>query len=219
MVAVALVASAGIGAVGSYVASSQQAGAAKKAIKTQQDMYNQTRADLSPFREAGAGALPALSNLATGNPAQVRSQLEQLPGYQFALYQGLKGTQSGYAARGLGSSGAALKGAAQYATGLADQTYGEQFNRLLSLGQLGANAAANQANASVQSGANIAGSQIGLGNAQAGGAAGIAGSLSGGLNNYLGYNMLQNLIGGGGGANSGGGIGYVPVTPSVYGTF
>jgi len=194
MVAVAIVGAAGIGAVGSLAAASMQAGAAKKAIKTQTDMYNQTRSDLSPFREAGASALGPLQQLATGSPAAVRSQLEQLPGYQFALYQGLKSTQNSYASRGLGSSGAALKGAAAYSTGLADQTYGEQFNRLLSLGQMGANSAAQQGQIATQTGQNIAGTQIGLGNAQAGGIAGAANALGGAAGNYGNYLMLQNLL-------------------------
>lgn len=57
-----------------------------------------------------------------------QAQLEQTPGYQFNLSQGLKATQSAAAAKGLGVSGAALKGAATYATGLADSTYQNQFN-------------------------------------------------------------------------------------------
>ena len=55
------------------------------------------------------------------------AQLEQTPGYQFTLQQGLESTQNSAAARGLGVSGAALKGAATYATGLADNTYQNQF--------------------------------------------------------------------------------------------
>jgi hypothetical protein len=57
--------------------------------------------------------------------------LENTPGYQFTLGQGLESTQNSAAARGLGSSGAALKGAATYATGLADQTYQNQANLML----------------------------------------------------------------------------------------
>ena len=54
--------------------------------------------------------------------------MRQTPGYQFTLAQGLKATQSAAAARGLGVSGSALKGAGTYATGLADKTYLDQFN-------------------------------------------------------------------------------------------
>jgi hypothetical protein len=60
-----------------------------------------------------------------------QAQLEALPGYQFTLAQGLQANQNAMAAKGLGVSGAAMKGAATYATGLANQTYGDQFNRLM----------------------------------------------------------------------------------------
>jgi hypothetical protein len=216
VVAVAIVGAAGIGAVASYAGSQAQAGAAKKGIKTQQDMSAHTRADLSPFREAGAAALGPLDQLATGNAAQVNSQLSQLPGYQFTRTQGLKAVQNAAAARGLGTSGAALKGASTYATGLANQTYGDQFNRLLSLGQLGANAAATQGNIATQTGSNIASSYAGLGNAQAGGYAGIGNALSGGANAYAQYQLFNNLLNAGGG---GGSVAPVAVTPSAFGTY
>ena len=61
--------------------------------------------------------------------------LQNTPGYQFTLGQGLQSTQNSAAARGLGVSGAALKGAATYATGLADQTYQNQYQNLLSTAQ------------------------------------------------------------------------------------
>ena len=55
------------------------------------------------------------------------SFLQQTPGYQFALSQGLKAAESAAGARGLGVSGASKKAAATFATGLADQTYQNQF--------------------------------------------------------------------------------------------
>ena len=61
-----------------------------------------------------------------------QSQLEQTPGYQFTEEQGLKGVQNSAAARGLGVSGAALKGAATYSTGLANNTYQTQYQDELS---------------------------------------------------------------------------------------
>lgn len=73
------------------------------------------------------------ANLGSGPGAQ--AALEATPGYQFTRAQGLQAVQNSASARGLGVSGAAMKGAAAYATGLADQTYGNQFNRLLESGQ------------------------------------------------------------------------------------
>ncbi|MDN8066335.1 hypothetical protein [Burkholderia vietnamiensis] len=64
--------------------------------------------------------------------APTAAQAAATPGYQFTLTQGLKSVQNSAAARGLGTSGAALKGAAGYATGLADSTYNDVFNRALS---------------------------------------------------------------------------------------
>lgn len=95
-----------------------------------------------------------INNLAqTFNPTM--AQLEQTPGYQFTLDQGLKATQNSYAAQGLGTSGAAMKGADQYATGLASTTYNQQlqnyltqnaqqYNMLLSGQSQGANLASAQ---------------------------------------------------------------------------
>ena len=71
----------------------------------------------------------AVGQAAQNLPGQMtQAQLEATPGYQFNLSQGLKSVQSANAAKGLGVSGAALKGAATYATGLADSTYQNQFN-------------------------------------------------------------------------------------------
>lgn len=78
------------------------------------------------------GFLQNAAALGQGGAAGMAA-LEQTPGYQFALDQGLKATQSGAAARGLGVSGASMKGAAGYAQGLASQTYQQQFQNQLSL--------------------------------------------------------------------------------------
>ncbi len=71
--------------------------------------------------------LNALSGAVPGNMSE--ADIESTPGYAFDLSQGLKSTQNAAAARGLGVSGAALKGAATYATGLADNTYNTRFNQ------------------------------------------------------------------------------------------
>jgi len=72
--------------------------------------------------------LPGAPTLPGAPPPMTQAQLEATPGYQFNLSQGLKAAQSAAAAKGLGVSGAALKGASTYATGLADSTYQNQFN-------------------------------------------------------------------------------------------
>lgn len=142
-----------------------------------------------------------------------QAHLEQTPGYQFNLTQGLKSVQNAASARGLGSSGAALKGAASYATGLADSTYQQQFanevtnqtnqyNRLSGLMTSGQNAAAGLGTTSAQVGSNIANTSIGAGNAAAAGTIGSAGAISGGINNaanmYYMNQLMQGMYGGSG---------------------
>lgn len=144
------------------------------------------------------------------------AQLEQTPGYQFTLNQGLKATQNAATAMGLGQSGPALAGAADYAAGLASQTYQQQFNNywsnnmnlynmLAGLTSLGQASAAGVGSAGIQSGA-LAGNmltggaaalgagQIGAANAYAGGLSGIGSGLQ---NAAMFYAMRNNGLFGG----------------------
>lgn len=178
----AIIGSAGAGLVGSSMqanaigsAAQQQAAAAQTASQQQMAMFNQVQGNLSPFMQGGQQALTQLQGLTGtgvgGNPLTApltsqfqptMAQLEQTPGYQFSLDQGLKATQNSYAAQGLGASGAAMKGAANYAQGLASTTYQNQFQNNLSQNaqiasilqnqvNTGANAAAGLSNAGIQS--------------------------------------------------------------------
>lgn len=112
--------------------------------------------------------------------------LKNMPGYQFALQQGLQATQSGFAAKGLGQSGAALKGAANYAEGLAGTTYQQLFGNVLSTVGLGENAAATLGTQGL--GYTNAQNNLttGAAAAQASGVIGGANSLIGGLNTAIG---------------------------------
>lgn len=206
MVATAIVGSAVVGAGASLMGSSAQADAAEAAAKAQMKMYKQTRADLMPYQQFGQvgtnmlqGQLPTLTAPITMDQATLRNT----PGYQFNLSQGLKSVQNGAAARGLGVSGAAMKGAASYATGLADSTYQNQFsnavtnqanayNRLMGVASLGENAAAQTGSYGTQTAANVGNSLIQGGNAQAAGYLGAANALTNGVNSYAQYNALQN---------------------------
>jgi hypothetical protein len=137
--------------------------------------------------------------------------LAQTPGYQFTLHQGLQATQNAAAARGLGVSGAALKGADTFATGLASQTYNQQLNNAESIygNQLsGFNAGLNQYNAQLagfgaglnQYNAQLAGFGQGINayNAQLAGFGAQSGAFQNQFNDYWGnqtnrYNQLYQL--------------------------
>lgn len=203
MVAAAVIGSAvvgaGVGIYSSNKAAKTEANAASNASAVQQKMYDQTRQDLAPYRAAGQTTLPALNNLLTGDPAKAQAQLEALPGYQFTRDQGLQAVQNSAAARGLGTSGAALRGAADYTTGLANGTFGDQVNRLQNFANMGQNAAAQTGAFAIQTGNSIGNNIIGAGNAQAAGIIGSANALSGAAgsvgNLYL-LNALSKSQGG-----------------------
>jgi hypothetical protein len=165
---------------------------------------------------AGPAAAPAGAggNPLGATPFDPQSFLEKTPGYQFTKTQGLQATQNSYASHGLSESGAALKGAANYAEGLAGTTYearlGDYFKLLeggqsaaTGLGQFGTSAGLNMGNTAMSGAAATAAGTVGSANALTGGITGVAGAtgnfaLSQALN---GTGMFGN---GGGGGNPGG---------------
>lgn len=142
-----------LGANAAQNAAQIQASAAMQAAQLQYREFGDIRRELAPFMSFGKQAMgPLDALLGLGRPGGWRespllqplpgldplqrwhptmSFLEKTPGYQFALRQGLQATQNSFAAQGLGQSGAALKGAAQYAQGLASTTYQQQFQNYL----------------------------------------------------------------------------------------
>lgn len=210
---VAIAASAVVGAEATKSAANKaanaQTSAATQATDAQRQMFDITQGNLQPYNQAGTNASNLLTQRLPDLTAPIKmdqATLEQTPGYQFNLTQGLKGVQNSAAARGLGTSGAALKGAANYATGLADSTYQNQFNnaninntnsynRLLQLAGLGENAAAGVGNAATATGANIGSNLIGAGNAQGGAAIAAGNGLTSAAQSIPNSLLTQQLIG------------------------
>lgn len=230
------VASAGASVIGSQSAASAQEKAANQANQTERQQYAQTRADLLPYNTAGQTAInqlvPQLSSL-TAPINMDEATLQKTPGYQFNLTQGLKAVQNGAAARGLGSSGAALKGAASYATGLADNTYEQQFsnaltnkqntyNMLTGVAGLGENAAATTGNYGQQTANQISQNTIGAGNAAAGADIASGAAIGNGLSSIPNALLTNQLLSGSGGlygySTQGGGGLLTPAQMYAYGT-
>lgn len=122
-------------------AAESQAKSADEATQLQRDIYNQTRADLAPYRLAGGNALKTLSTATQpgryfneaytgryGTPF-TRADFRQDPGYQFRVQEGLKALDRTAASRGTLLSGGQLEAAERYNSGLASQEYGNAFNR------------------------------------------------------------------------------------------
>ena len=109
------------------------AGATDRATALQQSQYDQTRADLAPYRAAGTNALAQLTaGTAPGGQFTKSfgmSDFEQDPGYGFRMSEGLKALDRSAAARGGLLSGATLKGAQRYGQDLGSQEYQNAFNR------------------------------------------------------------------------------------------
>lgn len=223
-VATAIIGAGVIGAGASIYSSGKAADAQKEATQTaantQLGMYEKTRGDLAPYRDIGARAgtelesrLPFLTS-----PIDVTAELNNPDSvarhaYDFSMTQGLKATQNGAAARGLGVSGAALKGAAAFSTGLTDNTYKtlydmentnrtNAFNRLKALVDTGNNAAAGTGAAGSIAANGAASAQIGGGNAEAASYNQSGAAINKIANNVGGYAMYKGLYGGNN--NSGG---------------
>ena len=230
------IAGAVIGGDAAQSAAQTQANAANAAAAAQLHMFDTIRSDLAPYRDIGAAAINpleyglgltsdpnaagALAGTAPGsliapfNPTM--QQLEQTPGYQFARTQGLEATQNGFAAQGLGASGAAAKGAAQFAEGLASTTYQQQFQNYwtnkqnalgalqgaVGIGQSAANQTGAFGTAATQSANNFLTSGAA---ASAAGTVGSANALTGGLSGLSNTATLYALANGGlYGSNDGG---------------
>lgn len=161
--------------------------AAWAARQDQRKMYDQNRADLAAYRNAGESAVGSLSDLAN-NPFSFNFSQDD-PSYKFRMSQGLDAVNSSAAARGGFFSGGTGKALADYGQGLASTEYGNAYNRALATRQnqygelsniatLGENAAA-QTGAAGMNAANSMGNYLtGAGAAQAAGAQGQANALS-----------------------------------------
>jgi hypothetical protein len=187
-----------ISAASQLEAGDIQHDAAEKALAQQlqttqkaTDTFNPLTSTIAPV----AGGLENLLGVGPQGSAGMLSQLQATPGYQFALDQGLQATQSGFAAQGLAKSGAALKGAANYAEGLAGTTYQNMVSNFMNGGTLGLNAATQQAGTAL-SGQNSANNLIlNSGAAKASGIVGAANVLNGTIGNINALN--PNNYGGG----------------------
>jgi len=203
-VAGALIGSSLIGASASKSAADTQASAQTQAANTQQGMFNTINAQEQPFMQAGYGATTKLNDLLgtsgnTGsdgygsltqpfNPSM--DQLENYPGYQFALKTGGQAVRNASTPGSGALSGAALKDLMGFNTGMASQNYQNYFNntqtqqqnifsRLSNIANLGQNAASNTGQTGAQLGTGIAQAQAAAGKTQGQGTLNAAGAITG----------------------------------------
>jgi hypothetical protein len=103
---------------------------------------NQASAAVQPYNTFGQQyGLGGLADLING-----KVKLEDTPGYQFALNQGLNSITKTASASGFRGSGNVLYDLANYSSGLASKTYSDEFTRRYNLAQLGEVAGVSNAN-------------------------------------------------------------------------
>jgi hypothetical protein len=168
------------------------------------DQYaSQFQGMYQPYANTGLQANSQLARLMS-DPSSLRS----LPGYQFAQDEGVNALDRSAAARGMLGSGRQSKDLMRFGTGLADQTYGNQFARLMGGAGLGMQANAGQA-------AGLQG-QLGTRQSAYGGQMNAAGTIgqgdiAGANAQSQGIGNLMNIGGWLGGQALGGGYGLNPL--------
>lgn len=194
-------------------AANTQAAASREATQIQKDMYDQTRADLMPYADAGKTSLAQLMGQMGPdgyfNQTYTGQDIYSDPSYQFRLQQGQDAIQSSAAARGGLLSGATLKALQGYGQDMASQEYSNaynrfnadqtnQYNRLSNLVGLGQNAAAQQGNAGMQTAQAVANNTMAGANAQAAGQIAAGNRTANNFGALLGVgNMVSGFFGGG----------------------
>ena len=199
--------SAGASIYGASKAADAQTSAANTTATAATHAFDTTNTNLAPYRDIGNTAATSLTSKLSDLTTPItmdQSTLEKTPGYQFNLTQGQRGVTNSAAARGLGTSGAALKGAATFATGLADSTYQNQFNnantnqtnafnRLSTLVNTGENAAAGTGAAASTAAGQVGAAATNAGNAQAAAYNASGSAVSNAAGNIEGYAAYKGL--------------------------
>ena len=177
----------------------------QKALDLQQRMYEEGVARQQPFLQGGTEDYNRLRSLMSGGPNASQQFLQMDPGYGFRLSEGMKALDRQAAARGGLMSGGALKAAQRYGQDYASNEFGNAYQRLAGLAQIGPSSAGvlnslgqNYAGAAGQNlmagGQAVGQGYMNAGNARASGYIGGANAISGGLGQYLNYQQNQTLM-------------------------
>ena len=140
MIGAAIVGSSLLSSSAASDAASTAAGASQAAtdasIGEQRRQFDISQQNLQPFLAAGTGAVNRLGagvapggEFGSATPFNFQYNQNTDPGYGFRFDQGMKGLNASMAAKGLGVSGAGIKGAIDYGQGMGSQEYNNAFNR------------------------------------------------------------------------------------------
>jgi hypothetical protein len=173
---------------------------AQDTLELQREMYEKGLTLGQPYREAGYGALTRIGQLLPGLTAPVtREEIQNLPGYQFAMEQGVGSARQMANVGGGGSNidRAAQKFAIDYTLGTAmPQVIAQRqniYNTLAGIAGIGQTATTGAVGAGQQYGANIA--NISGTTAGAIGQLGVAGANALASGNIASANLMSGALG------------------------
>jgi hypothetical protein len=195
-----------------FLGSQNQASAAQSAAQTQlqgtqyaadiqKQMFDTLNAQQAPYRAAGQTALTQIQNMLpyfTGQPTA--QDIQNIPGYQFGLNQGLGSVSqaANVASPGSNVDTARQKFSTDYLTQQLLPYYQSQqtniYNRLASLAGLGQAGTAASGQLGSAAGSNLAQLAVGGANALAGGQVGAANAIASGLGNVGNSAFLYSLL-------------------------
>lgn len=122
------------------------------AIRVSREMFDTSRADLSPYRDLGTNYMGRINEFMS-RPKLTGETLRETPGYQFRMDEGLRALENSALARGGLNSGNTMKAIMQYgqdyATGEYDKALARddsEFAKIKSLLDMGYGAASGSAN-------------------------------------------------------------------------
>ena len=197
---------AGVSAVAGIAGGIMQKNAIDKGASQARDALNQgvTTAtnQLSPWATSGQPANADQADLLglNGQPAAdaAMAKFQQSPGYAYQVQQGLRGVDAGAASQGILRSGATIKAEETLGSNLANQDFGNYWNRLQQLSGAGLTAAGGIASAATGGAADIAKVDTGQASMDASIYGNMAKNFSTGANQLLQTNAVQNYLGGSG---------------------
>jgi hypothetical protein len=173
------------GADAAQQAAGVQSTAANAAMQFVNDATAQSRADLQPFQQAGAAALPSLTGLATDPNAQ-KDFITENPFYKALADDAQSRLLGAQASQGKAYSGGTREALQNSLLLLGDDLVGSNVNRQQNLANMGMGAAGNQAAAAQYGGRSISELVTGQANANAAGLVGAANAEGQGSENLLG---------------------------------
>lgn len=160
----------------------------------QNDAWNQENNIYNTYKAKG-----------TATSADIGDIVQNLPGYQFQLGQGISGIQNAASANGMLNSGSLLRGLDQYGQGLASNYYQNYLQNLQGLAGMGTNANNQISTAAQNTGAGVANQYGNLGTDQANSYLAAGQAMASSYLSPLSSQQTQvTNVGGGGGSGLGG---------------